>query len=74
MPDQFQINDYVHGIGGDVPLLILGQPGMGKSSIMANAADDTNTEAINKKITGYVNLGYYNSFNIHLFQFCLSLI
>ena len=47
-----QIHDYVCGDGGDVPLLILGQPGMGKSSIMAKAADDTNTLALDRKIPG----------------------
>ncbi len=48
----FQIKDYVDGKGRDVPLLLLGGPGTGKSSIMAKAVDNTLTAAIDRKIPG----------------------
>ena len=34
----------------DVPLLILGGPGTGKSSIMARAADDIYTKALQQQL------------------------
>ncbi len=48
----FQIKSYVDGNGPDVPLLLLGEPGTGKSSIMAKAVDVTLTAAIDGKIPG----------------------
>ena len=35
-------------------MLILGGPGTGKSSIIAKAADETSTLALNNKIPGYL--------------------
>lgn len=49
-----QIKDYVDGRGQDVPLLLLGGAGSGKSSIMARAVDATLTAAIDRKIPGSV--------------------
>ena len=47
-----QIRDYVDGKGPDVPLILLGGPGSGKSSIMAKTVDNTLTAAIDQKIAG----------------------
>ena len=47
-----QIRDYVDGKGPDVPLILLGGPGSGKSSIMAKAVDNTLTAAMDQKIAG----------------------
>ncbi len=47
-----QIKDYIYGSGPDVPLLLLGGPGTGKSSIMAKAVDTTITAAIDRRIPG----------------------
>ncbi len=40
------------GKGRDVPLLLLGGPGTGKSSIMAKAVDNTLNAAMERKIPG----------------------
>ena len=48
----FQIDAYIKGIGNDVPLMLIGGAGSGKSSLMAKAADTACTAAINKKIPG----------------------
>ena len=50
----FQIQNYITGIGNDVPLLLLGGPGSGKSSVMAKAADVAATAAMQGKIPGYI--------------------
>ena len=47
-----QIKGYVDGRGRDVPLILLGGPGTGKSSIMARAVDATLTAAIDRKYPG----------------------
>ena len=47
-----QIRDYVDGKVPDVPLILLGGPGSGKSSIMAKAVDNTLTAAMDQKIAG----------------------
>ena len=47
-----QIKNYIDGKGPDVPLLLLGGPGTGKSSIMAKAVDSTLSAAIEHKIPG----------------------
>ena len=47
------MEDYVKSIGPDVALLILGQPGMGKSSVMAKVAHDIEEQARLNKIPGY---------------------
>ena len=48
------MEDYIKGVGNDVPFMLVGGAGTGKSSIMAKVADDTNTMAINGKIPGLV--------------------
>ena len=40
------------GIGNDVPLMLVGGAGTGKSSIMARVADETSTRARQGKIPG----------------------
>ena len=37
----FQIDEYICGPENTVPLVVVGGPGTGKSSIMAKLADDT---------------------------------
>ncbi len=51
-----QIKEHVIGIGIDVPFLLLGGPGTGKSSIMARVADVTVSKALLKEIPGYVSI------------------
>ena len=47
-----QILSYVSGEGGDVPFLLLGRAGSGKSSIMAKIADMVVTKAMQGAIPG----------------------
>ncbi|XP_022080358.1 telomerase protein component 1-like isoform X2 [Acanthaster planci] len=54
-----QIKDHVVGIGIDVPLLLLGGPGTGKSSIMARVADVTVSKALTKEIPGGGEHGWH---------------
>ena len=44
--------DYITGVGCDVPFLLIGNAGCGKSSIIAKIADMTVTKAINGAIPG----------------------
>ena len=46
------MRDVVDGKEADVPMLILGGPGSGKSSIMAKMADETCQRANQKEIPG----------------------
>ena len=46
------MDDYICGPGNNVPLLILGGAGIGKSSIMAKAADVYTTKAMEDQIPG----------------------
>ena len=46
------MKEHIIGIGVDVPLLLLGGPGTGKSSIMARVADVTVAKALTKEIPG----------------------
>ena len=50
----FQVEDYIDGVGQDVPLLVLGGAGCGKSSVMAKIVDDTVNKAHHHKIPGYL--------------------
>ena len=47
-----QITDYILGIGNDVPLILNGGAGSGKSSLMAKVADVASTMAMQNKIKG----------------------
>ena len=50
-----QIEDYVQEIGpSPTPIILLGGPGSGKSSIMARVADVAVKRALNNDIPGYV--------------------
>ena len=51
----FQVRDYVTGLGTDVPLLLLGDAGCGKSSVMAKVAEVATQMAALRKIPGYGN-------------------
>ena len=51
-----QIKEHVIGIGIDVPFVLLGGPGTGKSSIMARVSDVTVSKALLKEIPGYVSI------------------
>ena len=46
------MRDTVDGKNSEVPMLILGGPGTGKSSIMAKMADETRKRAEKKEIPG----------------------
>ena len=46
---------YINGVGSDVPLLLLGNAGSGKSSIMAKVADMISTAAMHGSIKGWVS-------------------
>ena len=48
-----QIEDYVTKPSQDVPLMLVGGAGSGKSSIMARVADDMVLKAAQKQIPGY---------------------
>ncbi|XP_077998733.1 TPR repeat-containing protein DDB_G0287407-like [Glandiceps talaboti] len=54
-----KLGDYVTGTAIDMPLVLLGGPGMGKSSIMARAADVAVTQADNNDIPGGGEHGWY---------------
>ena len=47
-----QINDYVSGVGCDVPLLLIGGAGSGKSSVMSRLADLMYEKSLSKQIPG----------------------
>nr|XP_006815135.1 PREDICTED: telomerase protein component 1-like [Saccoglossus kowalevskii] len=53
-----QIEDYITGVGIDKPLIILGGPGMGKSSITAKVADEAEARALKKQIPGGGDSGW----------------
>ncbi|XP_070562961.1 TPR repeat-containing protein DDB_G0287407-like isoform X2 [Ptychodera flava] len=54
-----KISDYITGIAIDRPLIILGGPGMGKSSIIAKVADEATLRASQKQIPGAGDTGWY---------------
>ncbi|XP_071785835.1 telomerase protein component 1-like [Asterias amurensis] len=54
-----QMKEHIIGIGVDVPLLLLGGPGTGKSSIMARVADVTVAKALTKEIPGGGEQGWH---------------
>nr|XP_006811880.1 PREDICTED: leucine-rich repeat and WD repeat-containing protein KIAA1239-like [Saccoglossus kowalevskii] len=58
-----KLADYVVGIAIDVPLILLGGPGMGKSSIIAKAAETAVNESENNKIPGGGENGWYVFFH-----------
>ena len=66
-----QIDCYICGDGCDVPLLLLGGAGSGKSSIMAKIADMAALKALENKIPGYVFDKDYNQldFSKHVYYF-----
>lgn len=47
-----QIKDYVVGMSSSAPVLLLGGPGTGKSSIMAKVAEVSVTKAATREIPG----------------------
>ena len=49
-----QVDNYIDGVGQDVPLLVLGGAGCGKSSVMAKIVDNTLHRAQHHKIRGFV--------------------
>ncbi|XP_071785038.1 telomerase protein component 1-like isoform X1 [Asterias amurensis] len=54
-----QIKEHVIGIGIDVPFVLLGGPGTGKSSIMARVSDVTVSKALLKEIPGGGDQGWH---------------
>ncbi|XP_038068590.1 telomerase protein component 1-like isoform X1 [Patiria miniata] len=54
-----QIKEHVVGVGVEVPLLLLGGPGTGKSSIMARVSDVTVSKALTKEIPGGGTQGWH---------------
>ncbi|XP_070560674.1 TPR repeat-containing protein DDB_G0287407-like [Ptychodera flava] len=54
-----QLRDHVTGLAIDVPLVLLGGPGMGKSSIMAKAADVAVDSSAKGDIPGGGDHGWY---------------
>ncbi|XP_070560675.1 TPR repeat-containing protein DDB_G0287407-like [Ptychodera flava] len=54
-----QLGDHVTGLAIDVPLVLLGGPGMGKSSIMAKAADVAVDSSAKGDIPGGGDHGWY---------------
>ncbi|XP_064629063.1 TPR repeat-containing protein DDB_G0287407-like isoform X2 [Lineus longissimus] len=54
-----KISDYIDAPDTDVPMLILGGPGTGKSSIMAKVADDTVDRALKNRIPGGGKTGWH---------------
>ena len=48
----FQMRSLVNGAEAEVPMLILGPPGSGKSSIMAKIVDETCMRASKREIPG----------------------
>lgn len=55
----FQISTYISGDAKDVPLLVLGGPGSGKSSILAKVADITEQDAFEKKLPKYDGMQHF---------------
>ena len=51
-----QIREYLEGVGTDVPLILEGGAGSGKSSLVAKVADVATTAALQGKIPGCVSL------------------
>ncbi|XP_070563916.1 TPR repeat-containing protein DDB_G0287407-like [Ptychodera flava] len=54
-----QIEDYVVGVAEDKAFVLLGGPGVGKSSLMARTADVACSKAITKEIPGGGDKGWY---------------
>ncbi|XP_072024365.1 LOW QUALITY PROTEIN: TPR repeat-containing protein DDB_G0287407-like [Amphiura filiformis] len=54
-----QIKEHVVGIGVDAPLILLGGPGSGKSSIMARVADFATAKALTGEIPGGGDKGWH---------------
>ncbi|XP_001198485.3 telomerase protein component 1 isoform X2 [Strongylocentrotus purpuratus] len=54
-----QIKDYVVGMSSTAPVLLLGGPGTGKSSIMAKVAEVSVTKAATREIPGSPEIGWH---------------
>ncbi|XP_077982009.1 telomerase protein component 1-like [Glandiceps talaboti] len=54
-----KIADYVKGVAEDKAMVLLGGPGVGKSSIMARTADVACGKAVSKEIPGGGDAGWY---------------
>ena len=68
----FQMRSLVNGAEAEVPMLILGPPGSGKSSIMAKIVDETCMRASKREIPGY-NISSCQSYKFfHFDQNCLT--